>query len=408
MLTDKAVQNLKPRECTYEVADDRDTYPGLRLRISPKGKKTWFYRYQHPATNKIVKLTLGIYGKKDGQLSLAAARSKWEPLKILRDKGIDPKAHLASQADILKQEIAVSHRKRASTSGSIRQLIKAYIDAISSTRKSWKVTERILQRELEPYMDLPAHDLTRSDVRTILKGIETRKAFIMANRTLAAIRGMYNWAIRNDWPTDEHPIETNPCLQIRAHPEKERERTLSEVELKKLLKGLPKSQLTKDQQDVLLFTLLTGCRVGEACQMEWSEIHGDEWRQPGSKTKNGRSHIVYLSPQAKAILKRHKGERYVFASKKTHHGYLRLDGIEKALRNSLADMELQRFTPHDLRRTFATWMGDAGIDETVHDRVLNHYQKSIRKTYNLARYNKPAKSAWLKWGRYIAKLQGAN
>ena len=178
--------------------------------------------------------------------------------------------------------------------------------------------------------------------------------------------------------------------------------------MEKLLKGLPKTQLTSDQQDVLLFTLLTGCRIGEACAMEWQEIHDNEWRQPGKKTKNGRSHIVYLSPPANAILKRHKdGKRYVFHSSSTATKHLRVDGIEKALRLSLESLKIQRFTPHDLRRTFASWCGNEGIPETVHDRLLNHYQKSIRKTYNQAKYNQSAKAAWLKWGRHITKLQGS-
>jgi hypothetical protein len=44
-LTDRRVQNCKPRACTYIVWDTAQR--GLGLRIQPTGHKSWVYVYRH-------------------------------------------------------------------------------------------------------------------------------------------------------------------------------------------------------------------------------------------------------------------------------------------------------------------------------------------------------------------------
>ena len=85
-LTDVAIRNYKPRDKPWEVADASSA--GLRLRISPKGRKTWYYRYRHPLTGKLQKLTLGIYP----DLTLARARVIWAELAAARRRNMDPRA----------------------------------------------------------------------------------------------------------------------------------------------------------------------------------------------------------------------------------------------------------------------------------------------------------------------------
>ena len=47
-----------------------------------------------------------------------------------------------------------------------------------------------------------------------------------------------------------------------------------------------------------------------------------------------------------------------------------------------------KWTPHDLRRTAATLMGDAGVSSDVIERILNHQDENrIRRTYPRRRAN---------------------
>jgi hypothetical protein len=82
--TDVHIKNLKPRSKTYELADA--IYRGLRIRVSPKGLRTWFYRYRDPTTGNLSKATLGTYP----QMSLAMAREACADLRVLRDSGERP------------------------------------------------------------------------------------------------------------------------------------------------------------------------------------------------------------------------------------------------------------------------------------------------------------------------------
>ena len=72
-------------------------------------------------------------------------------------------------------------------------------------------------------------DITRRDVRDLLDDVAER-APIMANRVLALVRKMFNFAIEHDW------LDDNPCQMIkRVAPERQRERVLSEDEIPRRL-----------------------------------------------------------------------------------------------------------------------------------------------------------------------------
>jgi len=67
-----------------------------------------------------------------------------------------------------------------------------------------------------------ARDITRRDVKDLLRKVLDRGG-IMANRTLALIRKMFNYAV------DElEIISVSPCLKIKAPaPENQRDRVLT-------------------------------------------------------------------------------------------------------------------------------------------------------------------------------------
>ena len=154
--------------------------------------------------------------------------------------------------------------------------------------------------------------------------------------------------------------------------------------------------------------MLTGCRAGEACGLEWADIYGNQWRLPEHKAKNGRPHVVYLSPQALEVIERQrrrsKSRKWVFDNRRSATGHERGDTLAKAVKAALPILELEPFTLHDLRRTMATWLGEKQVDEAIHDRMLNHATGGIRKVYNTAKYNEPAREWWARWGEHIASL----
>jgi hypothetical protein len=320
-ITDKQLQNLKPG---VDIPINTYDYPGLRVRKAPTGKSTtFFHRYVSPRDKKTVKATIGRYGKQKGQISLKDAISCWHDNTGLLTKRIDPRDHAEAEAVEAQTALETTQKETAQGNATVRKLIEDHIDDKSSGKtglKSWQPRMRALERYLDPFLDWPADQLERSDAVSMLKSIEKAGKDVMRNRTLRYGSAMYNWAIRNEWPTGEHwrktygipkdtkpLIKTNPFWQIEMLEEKSREHMPTKTELKTFLKGLHDSELSEDQQDALLLIALTGCRGNEVCAMEWSEVHGNEWRIPGERVKNGHDHLVYLSPQALAIIKKPGG-----------------------------------------------------------------------------------------------------
>jgi integrase len=65
---------------------------------------------------------------------------------------------------------------------------------------------------------------------------------------------------------------------------------------------------------------------------------------------------------------------------------------------------IDQFTPHDLRRTAATFMSQLGEMDEVIDAVLNHTKKGIIKTYNQNRYDREKQTALEAWARKLQAI----
>jgi integrase len=141
-------------------------------------------------------------------------------------------------------------------------------------------------------------DIKRRDVRELLDEIVERGAPIMANRTLALVRKMFNFAIEREW------LESNPCQMIkRPAPDRQRRRVLNEEEVRAVWKAL-------DEEHPIIAALF---RIRLLTAQRGSEVHGASWEEidratgwwtiPGQRSKNGLDHRVPLSPQALRILK---------------------------------------------------------------------------------------------------------
>ena len=116
---------------------------------------------------------------------------------------------------------------------------------------------------------------------------------IVANQTLAAASAIFSWAIRQEILT------VNPCKLVDRNPTTDRERVLSDDEVRLLWPKL---------DPALKLILLTGQRPGEVAAMQREHIADGWWQMPGKPqgdwpgTKNGRDHRVWLSEPAQALI----------------------------------------------------------------------------------------------------------
>ena len=408
-MTATSLKNLKPQAKAFEVADTSS--PGLRIRINPTGKKTWFYRHKDPATGKMAKLTIGSFPA----MSLADARAQWSELKNIRDRGLSPKSYRQHEVRQQQAEIDQSAEKSAQSSFTFNILVDIYIRHISDPaqgrqrggfQKSWTDTQRNLVKHAAPVLGhMPAGDVTRYDVGDLLETLRTGHP-VLPNRVAAAISSMYNFAITSPKLRDQ-AIVVNPAYRIQKTKEQSRERLLSDTEIRKLLTG--KSSLTEIEKDMIELIWLTGCRRDEIAAMHWDEISGDVFLLPGDRSKNQQAHRIMLSGQAQAILEKHTGGGYIFKNDKSKGGHVRGDSLSKALSRALPSLKLKDVRLHDARHSLSTWLAENGYHLDMRDRLLNHSSGTgVDGVYNKAQLNQPAREAWQQWADYLQVLVSPN
>jgi integrase len=153
-----------------------------------------------------------------------------------------------------------------------------------------------------------------------------------------------------------------------------------------------------------------------------SKLEPVVWTIPAKEAKNGLAHEVPLSGAVIELLRdlaaRDEEERikintlyrakrsqpakeaseYVFPSRK-RKGPIR--EIQKAVQRLRKRCGF-RFIAHDLRRTAATLMADAGVPENFIPKVLNHVEPGVtRRHYNLHAYRGEKRAALEAWARCL-------
>ncbi|HUD41979.1 MAG TPA: tyrosine-type recombinase/integrase [Dokdonella sp.] len=382
---DLAIKALRPRAVRYEVAV-RDCR-GLVVCVWPSGQRTYLLRYRQDGTLKRVSLSAA---------TLSEARREWEGRREELRRGADPAAEVKT-ARAEKQLKRQAARAAPTMSGLAADFIELYA---KRKKKSWRADELMLASAVLPeWGNLKAASIKRRDVIDLLDRIAERTP-VRANRVLAVLRKLFNWALEREI------VETSPCAGVKPPgTERSRERVLTDEEIRAFWNGLPASGLSETAQAALRLQLLTACRIGEAVGAEWSEIdlRKRQWLIPGARTKNGRENLVSLSSVAVDLLKeRPSRQGYLFpAGGKT--GHLRIDVATHDLAHATFDIAT-RFTSHDLRRTAATKMAELGTSRIVIDAILNHKDRSVGAVYDRYGYVEEKRTALEVWAQHLDVL----
>jgi len=400
-LTDRRVKGVRPVPGRRVQVFDSET-SGLVLRVTERGHKSWCFTYRWGG--KFRWLLLGYYPA----TTLVAARKKARAARKDLDDGHDPRARQLASV------------RAALSSKTFRQIAEAYLEEHAKPRKrSWRNDERMLigsphrkrtgkrayPSVVKRWGDIPAAEIRRSDVRGLLSETANR-APVMANRLLACVRKVFNFALEREW------VDANPCAALKAPGlEQARDRVLSSDELNSLWTALDaESPLVRDVFRVLL---LTAQRSGEVFRMRWDELQADDtagwWTLPAERTKNKRPHRVWLSEAVRQILAARRpsadgasSSPWVFAS--TRKGGQPVAHVSKAVARLKRATGID-FRPHDLRRTAASLMAAAGVEESVIPKVLGHVPDGVtRRHYNLYAYDVEKRAALDRWAAVLDTL----
>lgn len=386
--TDKEIKALKPQEKSYIISE----HGGLYVRVSPKGKKTWYHIVTFDGGRKWYKL--GTYPS----TSLLEAREKLREARKYLENDKCPVAEKRKEKKL--QEAAPT----------IRDLGKEYLQEHAKIKKkSWAEDERILEVDVYPVLgDRKAHEIDQRDVVKFLDEIASRTK-VHANRVLALVRKMFNVGIARGL------VKSNPCLYVPQPQEEEaRTRHLSDHEVKDFWNKLDRAPFEESTIRALKMLLVTAQRPGEVAGMHWSEIEGRWWIIPPERLKSGKRknvhlpHRVYLSDLALEILGP-KGTGFVFPSER-HKGEKSISNntLPHALKKRWKTLGLKAHcTAHDLRRTATTHMTKNGIPRFTISKILNHAEGGVTSLYDLYMYDKEKSDALRLWGIKLKNIVSA-
>jgi integrase len=399
--TDKSIKSLKPKSDRYEAWEDNGR--GFGVRVSPTGIKSWIFIYRFDGLAR--RMTLGRYPA----MTLAEARTAHAKANEQFRKGTDP--------GVLRVQVNSDHRG----SPTVTQLVDEYIEKWARPRKrTWKEDARMLSKDVTPSLGRrKAKDIKRRDIILLIDEIVGRGSPIAANRTLRIIRKMFSFAVKRG------VLDASPCVEIDPPAkENQRERVLTEDEIKIFWFGLDNAKMSEGTKLVLKLLLVTAQRKSEVTHAEWSEIDlkNGWWTIPKEKSKNERTHRVPLSEMAINILEKAKelssDSRWVFPSIKGLPITPR--SISRAIRNNSKErspgsskhtppygdsFNIPHFTPHDLRRTATSMMTSLKIAEIDVSKILNHTIQTVTsKHYNLYSYDNEKQSALRMWSRRLGTI----
>ena len=395
----KTIQHLKANGTAQRTVVD-GLVPGLRIRVSKTGRKTWSVRYK--ANGKRRKLKLGTYPA----TSLKEARERARKVFARVEKGEDP----ARDRD--------DRRAGKNTFEALAREVLAVKE--KQTRESThRERERIVESELIPaWGDRPAGEIKRRDVIELTDGIVTRGSPAMANKTLSVVKLIFNEGIRRGFAG----LEASPAYLVqRPGNESGRDRYLTREEIKTVWEATePESPIMRA---IFRLTLLTAQRVGAVKALRWDQIDdADVWTIPAESFKGKRRHMVPLSAEALEVLEEVRPMRrdgWAFPG--------RADGSEphvtghnsalRRVRQRTEEKGVADWTLHDARTTFRTHAErpeepdhprDAkglGIDPRTADAVLGHKEASVGREHYQAepwRYRLSEKrEALRRWGRFV-------
>lgn len=343
--------------------------PGLMLRITPSGARSWVLRVVVAGRRR--DMGLGGYP----EIALAQARQRAREVRDTIWRGTDPIADRK-----LKRSAIVADQARAIT---FAQVAEEYVNKKSREFKTAKQRQK-LENQLAYYAlptigNLVVGDITRAHVVAILLPIwETKNE--TASRVRLHVERVLDLAGAKGLRTGDNPARWTGNLEL-SFPARAKVGKVTHYAA--LPVGDTSAFITKLADcdtmaaKALHFAILTAARSQEVREATWGEIDADNalWVIPAERMKTGKRHTVPLTPDALAVLEStpRLGE-YLFTN--TRGGPL-----TDAVLSKLPKIIGHAVTAHGMRATFRTWAQEfTNTPEEVVELCLAHVNSDATRT----------------------------
>ncbi len=394
-VTKKTLPEFGPKDQLYTVPDA--VVPGLELRVSKDGTKSFSLRYRLPGDRRVRRIRCGSVG----EVTLDEARKLAQRYKAMAAQGEDP---------------AAPQRQRREAPD-VRELGAAFLDdcairlkptTVRGYRQMWRAhIERAMGTKKVP-------EVTQADVAALHRKMHATP--YAANRVLALLSSFFNYAEREGL----RGRHTNPAEGIKPYKEAEREAFLTDEQIRALwdaiaaaeeggLRGArprksapgrtakhsPKQTTGRSvahgytvpaypvATDAIRLVCLTGWRESEVLTLEWTAVDVGRKCAFLSDTKTDKS-VRPLSDSALAVIERQRARsagksKYVFPSSRDVS--MPLSDISRLWNNIRNHAGLSHVRMHDLRHTVASLLANEGASLHEIAAVLGHKDTATTRRY---------------------------
>jgi integrase len=448
-LTVFTLENLKPAaKGTRYTAWDSEV-PGLGVRVTDKGVRTFIVMRRLSGQKNPVRFALGTYP----DMKLAQARNRADEVRQELKAGVHPRE---------KRERREQARRRQDTFAAVAE---EFLQQHAKKLRTFREIEIVVRRDLiSRWGKRPITDITRLDVVKLVREIIARgegkrrgSVSYAAHHALAHARLLFNWVITQDI----YKLDASPCALVSAKKligaKEKRKRVLSDPEIRLVWQaagslGYPFAQLIR-------LLLVTGQRRDEVAGAEWREVEslrvveeGEDrrvdasdavWTIPKERMKGGITHEVPLSSVADelfASIPRFQGGAFMFtttggrrpvsgfskiklkldrAMRKMHRRALGVPEDDEKLRKSLvlaasepllAGYQIEPWQFHDLRRTMRTRLSglkDARglpIPDEVRELMIAHRRPDLHQIYDQHSYRDEKRRGFELWAARLLEI----
>jgi integrase len=379
-LTQKIIDNTALPETRFILLRDPDQR-GLAVRIWASGAKTWTFEFRSPTSGRNARI-----GFPEG--SLAEARARAKELRAAIANGRDPSTAQTSQKGVVTVAAALDMYETA-----------VVLKAARATSRRARMAS--LRKTLAPFTALPIAELKRGQIVLRLDQVQTDRGPIARNRAQSEIRHFLGWCHNRGF------VETIALALVRKEvKEIARERVLSDPELAAIMRA------TGDHtpfSDIVRVLLHTGMRRGEAANLQPRDLDlgAATLRVRSEVSKNRQTRLIPMDPAIAPMLQeraeRVGEQRYLFGDGSDYRKPFSGWGKRFAALAKIVGAN-ERWTLHDIRRSCATGMHDAGVDALVIDDLLGHTRLGVRGTYNRSQTLERQRPALRSWAIKLAVL----